>query len=53
MTKEEFWQLAYLSMLNNSKEPLSVDRGRQAKKTADQAVVDLNTMYQEQGDIIK
>ncbi len=43
MTREEFWQLAYLAQLNNSNEPMASDRANQANKTANLAVSDLDT----------
>ncbi len=37
----EFWKLAYLAQLNNSKEPLSEDRAKQATLSANHAVTAL------------
>ena len=41
MMTEEFWQLAYIAQLNNSREPVAQDRASQATLTADFAVRDL------------
>ncbi len=47
MNQEEFWQLAYLAMLNTSKEPLSLDRSQQARRIAYQAIRDLDEYRKE------
>jgi len=47
MSQEEFWQMAYLAILNASKEPLSLDRSQQARRIAYQAIRDLDEYHKE------